>query len=537
MIKRILSCIVIAALLLCVLPLTSVAANIVYGDVNESGAVDGVDAVLLKRWLAAWSVSISPVAADVDGNGTVDDLDSILLERYLAGWEVVLGPGEPEIVTVNGVELSEYRIVIPKEASLYELYAAVVLQDHLTDHYGLDLALVTDEEAESAYELLIGNTNRSATAACADLEFGELQYYIAAVTDQNGVKIVFLGDNMMVGGATSALINRYIVPAKKGQAVIPESVEAGIETFRFLPAQNVILMIGDGMGPNHVLLGEHGLSSGLAMEQEIDGSFVGRYFPAVGTCTTLNALGAITDSAAAATALSSGYKTINYAVGCDINGTAHKNVRELAIEAGAKTAIVTTDIATGATPSGFSLHVLDRHDTEEIQRQHDLMEIDYFAADMDNDLREETRAALRTISAGGSRFYMMVEEGMIDKAAGDETTSAIRCAEIGKYVVRMHDCAAYIAEFALMHPDTAFIITADHETGYVQYSYASKTQKYTFSISGNSHTKRDVPVFAMGAGTEIFNNVTTDNTVIGRFTAQVFGEMDFNADVPTAPAA
>lgn len=532
MFKRVLICMLTAAVLLCALPGTVLAADVLYGDVDSSGIIDDWDSVTLARYLANWpNITIEQTNSDVDCNNIIDDWDSILLARYLANWDIILGP-EEFTITINGAAIEDFVIVTPENATLYEQYAAVVLKDHLEDHYDVTLNIVSDAQAESNYELLIGNTNRAASQAHSNVSMGEMQYYLCAETSGSDVKIVMLGDNIMIGGATSALVNNYI-EANRGNVTIPSGDSAQVETFTFLPAKNAIIMIGDGMGINHVELGEHGLTAGFDMEEEIDGDFVGKYFNAVGECITLNASGEITDSAAAATALSSGYKTNNYRVGCDINGTPHQNILELAKTQQAKAAIITTDITTGATPSGFTVHVQDRNDTEEIQRQHDLLDLDYFAADVGDELQAKTREALRNISTGDS-FYMMVEEGMIDKAAdSDEVPAKERCANIGKYVIRLHDCAVYVTQFVLMNPDTILIITADHETGLLAYRYNEKTGGHAFSMNGTSHSQRNVPIYALGAGTEIFDNTTTDNMLIGRFMATVWGAENFNADVPT----
>ena len=67
-----------------------------------------------------------------------------------------------------------------------------------------------------------------------------------------------------------------------------------------------------------------------------------------------------TDSAAAATALATGYKTYNGRVGMNGGGKSVKNIRELADEKGANTAVITTDVINGATPGGFLAHNLQR---------------------------------------------------------------------------------------------------------------------------------------------------------------------------------
>ena len=71
------------------------------------------------------------------------------------------------------------------------------------------------------------------------------------------------------------------------------------------PPKNIILLIGDGMGPNQVAMAHASKGSALHM----DG------MPYKGTVTTTNASGAVTDSAAAGTAIATGIKTKNGAVG------------------------------------------------------------------------------------------------------------------------------------------------------------------------------------------------------------------------------
>lgn len=64
---------------------------VAYGDVDGSGAVDGVDTSLLLQYVAGWDVDVDRAAADVDANGAVDGVDTSLLLQYVAGWDVTLG--------------------------------------------------------------------------------------------------------------------------------------------------------------------------------------------------------------------------------------------------------------------------------------------------------------------------------------------------------------------------------------------------------------------------------------------------------------
>ncbi|MBP5312565.1 MAG: hypothetical protein J6112_07020 [Clostridia bacterium] len=74
------------------------AFKVEIGDADESGTVDDVDAMILRRCLASldseallWADVDHPLGPemDIDGDGEITVLDAIVLERYLAGWDVV----------------------------------------------------------------------------------------------------------------------------------------------------------------------------------------------------------------------------------------------------------------------------------------------------------------------------------------------------------------------------------------------------------------------------------------------------------------
>ena len=66
--------------------------EILYGDANGDGRVNGLDLVALRQYLAGWDVTVDSTAADVSGDGNCNALDLIRLRQYLAGWDVILGP-------------------------------------------------------------------------------------------------------------------------------------------------------------------------------------------------------------------------------------------------------------------------------------------------------------------------------------------------------------------------------------------------------------------------------------------------------------
>jgi alkaline phosphatase len=78
---------------------------------------------------------------------------------------------------------------------------------------------------------------------------------------------------------------------------------------------------------------------------------------------------AVTDSAAAATAFSTGHKTFNGAVGVDADGRPVRTLLEDAHRAGKATGLVTTSQVTDATPAAYAAHVTDRAQQSEIARQ------------------------------------------------------------------------------------------------------------------------------------------------------------------------
>ena len=125
--------------------------------------------------------------------------------------------------------------------------------------------------------------------------------------------------------------------------------------------KNVILLIGDGMGPIHVELTRLCVEgSELAME-EMDGTG-----PSYMTTYSLNredrTTHEITDSAAAASAIATGYKTYSGAVSVDFDGQPLETVLERAKTLGKATGIVTDVYIQDATPSAFVVHAERRGD-------------------------------------------------------------------------------------------------------------------------------------------------------------------------------
>jgi alkaline phosphatase len=142
--------------------------------------------------------------------------------------------------------------------------------------------------------------------------------------------------------------------------------------------KNVIVMISDGMGYNHVAATDY-YQYGATGTQVYEGfpvrtgmstySYYGSYDPlrAWGLFTYL--MTAPTDSASAATAMSTGVKTYDSGIGVDIDRQPLYHVMQDAEGRGKATGVVTTVEWSHATPAGFVAHNVSRNDYEGIARE------------------------------------------------------------------------------------------------------------------------------------------------------------------------
>ncbi|WP_084709522.1 alkaline phosphatase [Rubrobacter aplysinae] len=130
-------------------------------------------------------------------------------------------------------------------------------------------------------------------------------------------------------------------------------------------AKNVIVFVGDGMGTSHrdlIRYSTVGTEGQLAMDSM---PYAGR-----SETTPRDPEAFVTDSAAGGTAIATGVKTFNGAVGVDENGNTVPSVLEKAGAAGKATGVVTDSQVTDATPASFGAHVEDRDKQSEIARQY-----------------------------------------------------------------------------------------------------------------------------------------------------------------------
>ena len=281
----------------------------------------------------------------------------------------------------------------------------------------------------------------------------------------------------------------------------------------------VFYFIGDGMGVNEV--------AGTNVYNGANGVETVNFsqFPVVNFITTVSANSLVTDSSAAGTALATGTKINNSALGQEPDGTPTPNLTEWAHAAGFGTGVATSVGVNHATPASFVAHSEKRGNYEEIALQMIDSPVDFMAgatfltqsstghdaayfehkadsagiavykgsgaiADIDlnaprivclsakeedslpyaidrkgddTQLADFTDAGIRYLEAryGKKGFFLMIEGGKVDYA-GHANDAATCFQEVNDMAKSVDLALAFLAR----HPkETLILITADHETG------------------------------------------------------------------------
>ena len=151
--------------------------------------------------------------------------------------------------------------------------------------------------------------------------------------------------------------------------------------------KNIILLIGDGMGPESVGLAIYynrfmnGMDKRLNMERLMAGGNTGY-------CLTYQYGTVVTDSASAATALASGVKTRDAILGKDHDGRPMKTILDIARQLGKSTGVISDTRLTHATPAAFYASIIHR--------------------DMENEIASQLleRADIQVAFAGGAQHFV-----------------------------------------------------------------------------------------------------------------------------------
>ena len=442
-----------------------------------------------------------------------------------------------ETANLNGVDIGAYKIVYSADELDYNLRAAEYIQEQILKKTGRAVEIIEDDTAETANEILVGQTNRSLSATLTAPGEQQMKFAIQA----SGTKIAMEADYFIIAGAAYYFVETFIGKTDFENTVPSAKQELAPITKK---AKNYIFMIGDGMGYMQTRFFEKfGAAPTTGTYGYGDGEdiFYGYYFPYQGESKTANVFGTITDSAAGGTALATGYKTINGYVGRDMYENDITNLSELAWGMGKAVGIISTEGSDGATPASFSAHTSGRYDDEVITDQDTLEAQGYLFVERYRDSNDAANAVFKTFTAeefsrwetkvlngldklakDPDGFFMMYEEAYIDKNChNDDQENAYRT------VYRFNQIIANFMEFAMYNPDTFILITADHETSGLTEEFVA-TQFNLPPEEGCDHSLQNVPVFAYGEGGELFNDVVAQNTSIGRTFAHLM--TDGNAD-------
>lgn len=281
--------------------------------------------------------------------------------------------------------------------------------------------------------------------------------------------------------------------------------------------KNIIYMIGDGMGPAYTTAYRYFKDDPATKQIEatvFDTILKGMAHTYPDDHTY------VTDSAAGATALSSGHKSYNGAIAVDTDKKPVKTMLEIAKEKNMLTALVATSQINHATPASFASHNESRRNYDEIANDYidnkiagklpvDLMlggGTKYFIRE-DRNLVEEFKAAgyqyndefnklsdIKQLPALGlyapvgmpyaldenperlakmtnkalnlldqnnqNGFFVMIEGSQIDWC-GHANDIACAMAEMDDFAKSIELAKAYIDK----NPDTLLVVTADHSTG------------------------------------------------------------------------
>ena len=320
--------------------------------------------------------------------------------------------------------------------------------------------------------------------------------------------------------------------------------------------KNVIYLIGDGMGFNHLEKTKLERETTLVMDAfEIQGSSMTRSFNKK-----------VTDSAAGGTALATGIRTANSAVGVyNIDKKAKysypKNITELCMEKGMLTGVVTSDATTGATPSSFSAHESDRDNTAELTADQlvsginliwgcsngvatksdaevagyeyittysEMMALEegsYSYAQFANNLwtleqsdkntptlEQMSMKAIDILDDTDEGFFLMIEGAHIDKHSHNNLSD-----EMTESLLEFDRTIEAVLEYAKADGETLVVVTADHETG------AITPDGNGYIFTSGDHSAADVPVLVYGSDKLIANGEKLNNYEIPIRIAYILG--------------
>lgn len=368
----------------------------------------------------------------------------------------------------------------------------------------------------------------------------------------------------------TATILSFILSFGTAVGTIAPSTTADSSAYFDGNVKNVIYLIGDGMGFNHLEKSKVERNISLALDT----------FSVKGSSMTRSYTSSVTDSAAGGTALATGVRTYNSAIGVyftDAQAVVSypKNITELCLERGMLTGVITTDLTSGATPATFSAHESDRGNKEEITADQLKSGINLIWGASNGLVTEsianangytfvETYSEMMALPEGSSSFACFsndlwtlkqsdentpnleqmakkaidllddTDEGfflMIEGAHIDKHSHANKDESMTEALEEFDRTVQYALEYAAKDGETLVVVTADHETGAIK---ANDDGSYSFT--SGSHSGANVPLRIYGTDKIIKNDETINNYEIPIRIAYALGftEDEFPCEVMVA---
>ena len=313
--------------------------------------------------------------------------------------------------------------------------------------------------------------------------------------------------------------------------------------------KQILLLIGDGNGLAQISAGLFANGGEITLTQLRN----------IGLVKTQAADDFTTDSAAGATAMATGQKANNRALGLNAAGDSIPNLPYFLSLNGFKTGLVTNDELTGATPAAFYAHHPERDavleiasylpnsalnlviggggrsfNKEKLSQAGFILEselqglaevkggrVAHFASEggmpgmeagRGNFLSQAFLQASSYLGKGKSPFFLMVEAAKIDSGGHSNSPSTI--------VTELLDFDRVLTEairYADTHPGTLVLVTADHETGGMTLPQGNLDKREVeLGFHSDDHTGILVPIFAYGARSGEFRGVYSNTEIFNR---------------------
>lgn len=331
--------------------------------------------------------------------------------------------------------------------------------------------------------------------------------------------------------------------------------------------KNIILLIGDGMADVQITATRYAHGD-LQMDR----------LPYSGSVTT-HSTRKVTDSAAGATALATGYKTDNGMLAQLPDNTPVQTIAHYANSIGKKTGLLASCRIVHATPAAFAVHHDYRRDEFIIAEKfvdsgidlllgagytHFLPEeaggtredgknlieqmegMGYLFIDQEDridqiidaekgiafleasnlkrypergdQMNQLTHVALENLSQNEEGFFLMIEGAQIDWAGHDNDTEWMI-----QEMIDFDNVIGDVLDFAEEDGNTLVIVTSDHETGGLTLRRGETNEDINHSYATDYHTAVAVPVLSYGPSAERFSGFQ-DNTDIARIMFELWGK-------------